>query len=115
MPANMANAGFATTGARTAALAVANRLRAPKAEEKILPKLAAGEMVGGYALGFFRIGCAQLPHSAELSSDGKHYSDGEKMWITNAGFADLFTVFAKMMAKFSAFLIEELSPALCRR
>jgi len=44
---------------------------------------------------------------AELSADGKHYIlNGEKMWITNAGFADLFTVFAKIGDKFSAFLVE---------
>jgi butyryl-CoA dehydrogenase len=45
---------------------------------------------------------------AELSKDGKHYIlNGEKMWITNAGFADLFTGFAKIDGeKFSAFLVE---------
>jgi alkylation response protein AidB-like acyl-CoA dehydrogenase len=45
---------------------------------------------------------------AELSPDGKHYIlNGEKMWITNAGFADLFTVFAKVDGeKFTAFLVE---------
>ena len=49
---------------------------------------------------------------AELSKDGKHYIlNGEKMWITNAGFADLFTVFAKLDGeKFSAFLVERTFP-----
>jgi butyryl-CoA dehydrogenase len=49
---------------------------------------------------------------AELSSDGKHYIlNGEKMWITNAGFADLFTVFAKVNGeRFSAFLVERSFP-----
>src|SRR5207253_6977453 len=49
---------------------------------------------------------------AELSKDGKHYVlNGEKMWITNAGFADLFTVFAKIDGeKFTAFLIEKNFP-----
>ena len=49
---------------------------------------------------------------AELSKDGKHYIlNGEKMWITNAGFADLFTVFAKIDGeKFSAFLVERTFP-----
>ena len=43
--------------------------------------------------------------------DGKHYTlNGEKMWITNAGFADLFTVFAKIGDKFSAFLVERSFP-----
>ena len=47
-----------------------------------------------------------------LSPDGKHYIlNGEKMWITNAGFADLFTVFAKIDGeKFSAFLVERKFP-----
>jgi len=45
---------------------------------------------------------------AELSKDGKHYVlNGEKLWITNSGFADLFTVFAKVDGeKFTAFLVE---------
>ncbi len=49
---------------------------------------------------------------AELSADGKHYIlNGEKMWITNAGFADLFTVFAKIDGeKFTAFLVERTFP-----
>jgi butyryl-CoA dehydrogenase len=49
---------------------------------------------------------------ATLSADGKHYIlNGEKMWITNAGFADLFTVFAKIDGeKFSAFLVEKSFP-----
>ena len=49
---------------------------------------------------------------AELTADGKHYVlNGEKMWITNAGFADLFTVFAKVDGeKFSAFLVEKTFP-----
>ena len=49
---------------------------------------------------------------AVLSADGKHYIlNGEKMWITNSGFADLFTVFAKIDGeKFSAFLIERNTP-----
>src|SRR5712691_2243135 len=49
---------------------------------------------------------------AQLTADGKHYIlNGEKMWITNAGFADLFTVFAKIDGeKFTAFLVEKTSP-----
>ena len=54
---------------------------------------------------------------AVLSADGQHYVlNGEKMWITNSGFADLFTVFAKIDGeKFSAFLIERGTPGLLRR
>src|SRR5438270_6710801 len=67
-------------------------------------------MVGAYALSESTSGSDALNcrARAELSSDGKHYVlNGEKMWITNAGFADLFTVFAKVNGeKFSAFLVE---------
>ena len=80
-------------------------------KEKYLPKLAAGEMVGAYALSEASSGSDALNcrARAQLSPDGKHYIlNGEKMWITNAGFADLFTVFAKIDGeKFSAFLIEK--------
>ena len=79
-------------------------------KKKYLPKLAAGEMVGAYALSESTSGSDAMNcrARAELSKDGKHYIlNGEKMWITNAGFADLFTVFAKIDGeKFSAFLVE---------
>src|SRR5450432_2624626 len=80
-------------------------------KKKYLPKLAAGEIVGAYALSESSSGSDALNcrTRAELSPDGKHYIlNGEKMWITNAGFADLFTVFAKVDGeKFSAFLVEK--------
>jgi alkylation response protein AidB-like acyl-CoA dehydrogenase len=79
-------------------------------KKKYLPKLAAGEMVGAYALSESTSGSDAMNcrARAELSKDGKNYIlNGEKMWITNAGFADLFTVFAKIDGeKFSAFLVE---------
>jgi butyryl-CoA dehydrogenase len=79
-------------------------------KQKYLPKLAAGEMVGAYALSESTSGSDAMNcrARAQLSSDGKYYVlNGEKMWITNAGFADLFTVFAKIDGeKFSAFLVE---------
>jgi butyryl-CoA dehydrogenase len=85
-------------------------------KKKYLPKLAAGEMVGAYALSEASSGSDAMNcrARAELSSDGKHYTlNGEKMWITNAGFADLFTVFAKIDGeKFSAFLVERTFPGL---
>src|SRR5215468_3111372 len=67
-------------------------------KKKYLPKLASGEMVGAYALSESTSGSDAMNcrARAELSKDGQHYIlNGEKMWITNAGFADLFTVFAK--------------------
>src|SRR6201993_2310123 len=79
-------------------------------KKRYLPKLATGEMVGAYALSESTSGSDAMNcrARAELSQDGKHYIlNGEKMWITNAGFADLFTVFAKVDGeKFSAFLVE---------
>ncbi len=79
-------------------------------KKKYLPRLATGEIVGAYALSEATSGSDALNCRARavLSPDGKHYVlNGEKMWITNAGFADLFTVFAKIDGeKFSAFLVE---------
>ena len=50
-----------------------------------------------------------MPRTGRFCADGTHYVlNGEKMWITNAGFADLFTVFAKWLGeKFTAFLVEK--------
>ena len=83
-------------------------------KKKYLPRLASGEIVGAYALSESTSGSDALNcrTRATLSADGKHYVlNGEKMWITNAGFADLFTVFAKIDGeKFSAFLIEKTFP-----
>jgi butyryl-CoA dehydrogenase len=83
-------------------------------KQKYLPRLAAGEIVGAYALSEATSGSDALNCRARavLSPDGKHYIlNGEKMWITNAGFADLFTVFAKIDGeKFTAFLVERNFP-----
>ena len=83
-------------------------------KKKYLPRLAAGEIVGAYALSEASSGSDALNcrARAELSADGRHYVlNGEKMWITNAGFADLFTVFAKIDGeKFTAFLVEKTFP-----
>jgi alkylation response protein AidB-like acyl-CoA dehydrogenase len=83
-------------------------------KKKYLPRLASGEIVGAYALSESTSGSDAMNcrARAQLSPDGKHYVlNGEKMWITNAGFADLFTVFAKVDGeKFSAFLVEKTFP-----
>src|SRR5580700_3142268 len=83
-------------------------------KQKYLPRLAAGEIVGAYALSEASSGSDALNcrTRAELSKDGRYYIlNGEKMWITNAGFADLFTVFAKVDGeKFTAFLVEKSFP-----
>ncbi|HEY3136856.1 MAG TPA: acyl-CoA dehydrogenase family protein [Blastocatellia bacterium] len=79
-------------------------------KRKYLPKLASGEWIGAYALTEPQSGSDALAAKtkAVLSEDGRHYIlNGQKMWITNGGFADLFTVFAKVDGeKFTAFLVE---------
>src|SRR5579864_8564838 len=79
-------------------------------KKKYLPKLATGELIGAYCLSEASAGSDALScrARAQLAPGGKHYVlNGEKMWITNAGFADLFTVFAKVDGeKFTAFLVE---------
>jgi butyryl-CoA dehydrogenase len=106
-------AGFATTwGAHTGigTLPIVY-FGTSEQRQKYLPRLAAGEIVGAYALSESSSGSDALNcrARAQLSPDGKHYLlNGEKMWITNAGFADLFTVFAKVDGeKFTAFLVEK--------
>jgi alkylation response protein AidB-like acyl-CoA dehydrogenase len=86
----------------------------PEQKKKYLPKLASGEWVGAYALSESSSGSDALNcrTRADLSPDGKHYVlNGEKMWITNASFADLYVVFAKVGGeKFSAFIVERTFP-----
>ncbi len=85
-------------------------------KQKYLPKLATGEWVAAYALSESSSGSDALNcrMRATLSPDGRHYVlNGEKMWITNSGFADLFTVFGKIDGEqFSAFLVERSTPGL---
>jgi alkylation response protein AidB-like acyl-CoA dehydrogenase len=105
-------AGFATTWGAHSGIGMLPIVYFGNEEQKnkYLPRLAAGEIVGAYALSEASSGSDALNcrARAELSPDGKHYVlNGEKMWITNAGFADLFTVFAKINGeKFTAFLVE---------
>jgi len=90
-------------------------------KQRYLPRLASGEWIGAYALSESTSGsdAMNVRTRARLSDDGRFYTlDGEKMWITNCGIADLFTVFAKIVdpqtgtEKFSAFLIERTTPGL---
>ncbi|MBB6128318.1 acyl-CoA dehydrogenase family protein [Mucilaginibacter lappiensis] len=81
-------------------------------KEKYIPKLASGEWKGAYCL--TEPGAGSDANSgkarAKLSADGKYYLlTGQKMWITNAGFADIFTVFAKIDndENLSAFIVEK--------
>lgn len=79
-------------------------------KQKYMPKLATGEMKGAYALTEPNSGSDALGArtTAMPSEDGKSYIlNGQKIWITNAGFADVFTVFSKVDGdKFSAFIVD---------
>ena len=83
-------------------------------KKKYLPKLATGELIGAYCLSEPQAGSdAQNSLTrAELNSEGTHYIlNGQKMWITNGGFADVYVVFAKVNGeKFTAFVVERTFP-----
>jgi butyryl-CoA dehydrogenase len=85
-------------------------------KQKYLPRLATAEMIAAYCLSEPQAGSDALAARtrADLSEDGKHYIlNGQKMWITNGGFADLYTVFAKVGGeKFTAFLVERAWPGV---
>ncbi len=85
-------------------------------KKKYLPKLATGEWIGAYCLSEPQAGSdAQNSLTrAELNAEGTHYIlNGQKMWITNGGAADLFTVFAKVGGeKFTAFMVERAFPGV---
>ena len=108
--------GFSTTwGAHTCIGTLPIVYFGTEAQKKrYLPGLASGETVGAYALSESSSGSDALNcrTKATLSADGKHYLlNGEKMWITNAGFADLFIVFAKVDGeKFTGFIVERKFP-----
>jgi alkylation response protein AidB-like acyl-CoA dehydrogenase len=83
-------------------------------KKKYLPKLATGEWIGAYCLSEPQAGSdAQNSLTrAELNAEGTHYIlNGQKMWITNGGFADVYIVFAKVNGeKFTAFIVERTFP-----
>ena len=83
-------------------------------KKKYLPKLATGEWLAAYCLSEPQAGSdAQNSRTrAVLSPDGRDWIlNGQKMWITNGGFADVYTVFAKIDGeKFSAFIVERRFP-----
>lgn len=79
-------------------------------KQKYIPKLASGEWKGAYGLTEPNSGSDALSAktTAKLSEDGKHYIlNGQKCWITNGGFADVYTVFAKIDGtQFTGFIVE---------
>jgi butyryl-CoA dehydrogenase len=90
-------------------------------KQRYLPRLASGEWIAAYALSEATSGsdAMNVRTRATLSADGSTYTlNGEKMWITNCGIADIYTVFAKIVdpaagtEKFSAFLVERNTPGL---
>jgi alkylation response protein AidB-like acyl-CoA dehydrogenase len=78
-------------------------------KQKYLPKLLSGEIIGAYCLSETGSGSDALgaKTKAVKQADGSFVLNGEKMWITNGGFADIFIVFAKVDGEhFSAFIVE---------
>jgi alkylation response protein AidB-like acyl-CoA dehydrogenase len=86
----------------------------PEQQARYLPKLASGEWAAAYALSEASSGSDALAARtrAALSPDGKHWIlNGTKQWISNAGFADVFIVFAKVDGdKFTAFIVDKGTP-----
>ena len=87
-------------------------------KKKYIPKLASGEWKGSYGLTEPNSGSDALSAktTAKLSADGKYYLlNGQKCWITNGGFADIYTVFAKIDGdKFTAFIVDRDSEGFTR-
>ena len=85
-------------------------------KKRYLPRLASAELIAAYCLSEPHAGsdAMNIKTRADLSADGTHYVlNGQKMWITNGGAADLFTVFAKVGGEqFTAFLVERAWPGV---
>lgn len=85
-------------------------------KKKYLPKIGSGEWIGAYCLSESGSGSDALAakSTARLSEDGQHWIlNGEKMWITNGAFADVFTVFAKVDGQqFTGFIVEKNDPGV---
>jgi len=84
----------------------------PEQKAAYLPKLATGEWIAAYALTEAGAGSDAMNAKTVATLDGDHWIlNGSKMWITNAGLADVFVVFAKADGKkFSAFIVEKTDP-----
>jgi alkylation response protein AidB-like acyl-CoA dehydrogenase len=87
----------------------------PEQKQKYLPRLVSGEIVGAYALSESGSGSDALGAKARATkqADGSWVLNGEKMWITNGGFADVVIVFAKVDGEhFTAFIVEKSFPGV---
>lgn len=111
------SASWATTFGAQTGLAIIPILcfGTPEQQQKYLPRIVAGELVGAYCLSESGSGSDALGARARATkqADGSWVLNGEKMWITNGGFADLYIVFAKVDGEhFSAFIVERGFPGV---
>jgi alkylation response protein AidB-like acyl-CoA dehydrogenase len=111
------SASFATTFGGQANLCILPLVLFGTAEQKeqYLPRLVSGELVGAYALSESGSGSDALAAKTRATKlpDGGWSLSGEKMWISNGGFADLFIVFAKVDGEhFTAFIVERAFPGV---
>ncbi len=111
------SASFATTFGAQTGLAITPLLCFGTEDQKAryLPRLVSGDLIGAYALSESGSGSDALGAKARAArqNDGSYLLNGEKMWITNGGFADLFVVFAKVDSEqFTAFLVERSFPGV---
>jgi alkylation response protein AidB-like acyl-CoA dehydrogenase len=119
-------ASFATTFGAQTGLAITPILcfGTEEQKQKYLPRLVTAEIIGAYALSESGSGSDALGARARATrqADGSFLLSGEKMWITNGGFADIFIVFAKVLqgtgapgnsdGAFSAFIVERAFPGV---
>ena len=112
-----AAASFATTFGAQTGLAITPLIcfGSDEQKQKYVPGLVGGELVGAYALSESASGSDALGARARATrqEDGSYLLTGEKMWITNGGFADLYIVFAKVDGEhFTAFIVERTFPGV---
>jgi len=111
------SASFATTFGAQTGLAIVPILcfGTEDQKKKYLPGIVSGELVGAYCLSESGSGSDALGARAKATkqADGSWVLNGEKMWITNGGFADIYIVFAKVDGEqFSAFIVEKDFPGV---
>lgn len=111
------NASFATSfGAQTHLSALSILLFGTDDQKRrYVPRLVSGEVFGAYALSEAGAGSDPLSGKAraDRQADGSYVLNGEKMWISNGGFADVITVFAKVDGEhFTAFIVERAWPGV---
>lgn len=112
-----ADPSFATTYGAMTGLAILPLIAfgTPEQQQRYLPGLASGEIVGAYCLSESGSGSDALGARTRATrlADGSFSLSGEKMWITNAGFADVYIVFAKVDGEaFTAFIVERGFPGV---